>query len=281
MVRRAGFEFNGLSWDYAEWGQGSSVLLCLHGFGRSPEDFVEFTASLPDRYRMVAPSLFFHGASSVGSRLSAEEPLRTAEWEAFLRAFIAHLGVEQVSLLGYSLGGRLAISALQLIPEKIERAWLFAPDGLLANKWYKFLTQSRFGRSVFRWFIRHDAWYFKLLGGARRIGLVSAKLHDFIRSQIATREQQWQIYHTWTFLRLMKLDRPRLRKVLRAHALPIDLYVGRHDRVIKPHFSRRLSALSHQVTAHTLETGHGMLTKDVGETVFKRVEQVVDNRQSD
>ena len=52
-------------------------------------------------------------------------------------------------LLGYSMGGRIALRLLQQIPKQIEKVVLLAPDGLHKNFWYRFATHTIVGRNLF------------------------------------------------------------------------------------------------------------------------------------
>jgi 2-succinyl-6-hydroxy-2,4-cyclohexadiene-1-carboxylate synthase len=78
-----------------------SEVFALHGFTGSPESFAGLAASMPDT-RFVAPAILGH---------EGEASARTFEEEVTRLATLAQ-GMSDATLLGYSLGGRLALALL-------------------------------------------------------------------------------------------------------------------------------------------------------------------------
>jgi 2-succinyl-6-hydroxy-2,4-cyclohexadiene-1-carboxylate synthase len=78
----------------------------LHGFSGSGADWAPLAATLADRFRLLAPDLLGHGASS-----APKDPARYAMEcaAADIIALLDALALERVHLLGYSMGGRLAL----------------------------------------------------------------------------------------------------------------------------------------------------------------------------
>lgn len=89
-------------------------LLFLHGFLGSSADWLDVTAALKDRFFCIAPDLPGHGASlglSSGS-YSFEGAARVA-----IRT-LDELNVGRVTIVGYSMGGRLALYLALRRPER-------------------------------------------------------------------------------------------------------------------------------------------------------------------
>ncbi len=108
-----------------EWGDpGGHPLVLVHG-GRDQKRSWDWVARrLADRYRVIAYDLRGHGDSdrtNDGSYTIMDHVLDLA-------ALIAHLDVGQISLLGHSLGGNIAVRYCGLFPEKVAR--LVAIEGL-------------------------------------------------------------------------------------------------------------------------------------------------------
>lgn len=104
-LRKLRFHAPGLTYSYLEAGQGPAVLL-LHGFTGSAADWSDLMAALADRYRLIAVDLPGHGESDApadGERYGMSAVARD------MGALLAHVGVEHTHLLGYSMGGRLAL----------------------------------------------------------------------------------------------------------------------------------------------------------------------------
>jgi 2-succinyl-6-hydroxy-2,4-cyclohexadiene-1-carboxylate synthase len=98
-------ELNGVKYSYKEEGQGQAVLL-LHGFTGTKETWNALTNELKQNFRVISIDLLGHGET--------ENPINddryTMEAAASdLIAFLEYKQIEQIHLLGYSMGGRLAL----------------------------------------------------------------------------------------------------------------------------------------------------------------------------
>jgi 2-succinyl-6-hydroxy-2,4-cyclohexadiene-1-carboxylate synthase len=91
-------------------------LLCLHGFTGSWETWWPLFAPLASSYRLVMPDLLGHGGSDAPA-----DPTRYGMFEtvADLAALMQALGETQFSCLGYSMGGRIALSIACLLGQRI------------------------------------------------------------------------------------------------------------------------------------------------------------------
>ena len=109
---------------YVDAGDGDPVVF-VHGLLGSHQDWTSLLADLSDRHRVLAPDLVGHGASAkpVGDySLGAHA--------AMLRDLLDHLGVAQVTLVGHSLGGGIALQFAYLFPERVRRLVLVSSGGL-------------------------------------------------------------------------------------------------------------------------------------------------------
>jgi len=103
-----------------EAGEGSPVLV-LHGFTGCGETLAGVAEALADAHRVVSVDLPGHGSSE-----SPEDP-RAFGMEATLDALedvLDALGVPRAHVLGYSMGGRLALGLAALRPERVDRVVL-------------------------------------------------------------------------------------------------------------------------------------------------------------
>ncbi|MGE0711342.1 MAG: 2-succinyl-6-hydroxy-2,4-cyclohexadiene-1-carboxylate synthase [Planctomycetota bacterium] len=109
-VRAEVVELEGLQVGLVRYpGAGATPLLALHGFGGSGRDFAPFADALGracDR-PLLAPDLLGHGASSAPREAG---PYALDLEAARLDRLRARLGLERCVLLGYSLGGRVALT---------------------------------------------------------------------------------------------------------------------------------------------------------------------------
>lgn len=99
------FTSNALTYVYTEAGHGPALLL-LHGFMGSSHNWEPLQAALAHNYRVIALDLPGHGDSG-----APEDPARYAmpSVAADVEALLDRLQTGSSHLLGYSMGGRLAL----------------------------------------------------------------------------------------------------------------------------------------------------------------------------
>jgi 2-succinyl-6-hydroxy-2,4-cyclohexadiene-1-carboxylate synthase len=109
---------NGIALNVEDEGAGPALML-LHGFTGDVSTWQPLLAALPG-FRTVRVDLIGHGRSD-----APDDPQRYSLENAAsdLAAVLDALGIERTAVLGYSLGGRVA---LQLAVEQPQRLWALA-----------------------------------------------------------------------------------------------------------------------------------------------------------
>ncbi|HZE85076.1 MAG TPA: alpha/beta hydrolase [Puia sp.] len=216
---------------YSWGGAGNRLLLCLHGYGESAESFAFLEERLGMDFTILALNLPFHGGTEwkEGLYFDPEKlPLLIGE-------IVDGLPVtgDRWWLLGYSMGGRVALSLLEKIPEKIEKLALIAPDGLKVNGWYWLATQSQPGNRLFRWAMKRPGFFFPLIRMADKLRWVNPGIYKFIFRYISDAKVRDDLYKRWTVLRGFRPDIRAIRSIIREHHVQVRLLYGRHDRIIR------------------------------------------------
>jgi 2-succinyl-6-hydroxy-2,4-cyclohexadiene-1-carboxylate synthase len=106
---------NGIALNVERWGAGQP-LLCLHGFTGAASTWEPFAGAWPGR-GIVAVDLIGHGASD-----APVDPARYSIECAVddLTAVLDALGIERAAVLGYSMGGRVALHLALVAPGRVE-----------------------------------------------------------------------------------------------------------------------------------------------------------------
>lgn len=100
------------------------MTVLVHGFWGQPRDWAGVVARLPLGCPVLCPDLYESGDLSPRHTLP--------QWiENFWHFVDAHAGPNPIQLVGYSLGGRLALNALVAWPEKVSRALLLSTQAFL------------------------------------------------------------------------------------------------------------------------------------------------------
>ncbi len=245
---------------YRSYGSGPVQVIALHGFGRTGEDFALFGPLVQGRCTVHAFDLHFHGASATPAH-RAHEPFTPAELATYFTAFADHLGAEKVTLLGYSLGGRIALSLLTTMPGRIARVVLVAPDGLKPRPWYRGLASSRYGRHLYSRFVDDPRRAHAVMHALHRTGLLRPKLHRFLLDQTDSRAKRQQVHDVWLSYRLIEPDLGSVARAQETHGIGLTLFLGRTDSVIPAHLAQALQRRApRQVEVALLEGGHVLLT---------------------
>jgi pimeloyl-ACP methyl ester carboxylesterase len=108
-------DVNGLQLYYEEHGSGEPLVL-LHGGFHAGEMFGAILPQLAAGRRVITVDLQGHGHTA-----DADRPLRPELMAGDVAALIEHLGLEQADVMGYSLGGKVALRTAIGHPERVRR----------------------------------------------------------------------------------------------------------------------------------------------------------------
>jgi len=248
---------------YSCWGTGPRLLFCFHGYGESADTFSFLTESLGGDFTLIAFDLPFHGQTH-GQTDWQERSL-------FFNPIDLLTQMEEISsglpghttpwtLLGYSMGGRVALHLLQLAPEKIGKLVLLAPDGLRVNPWYWLATQTRPGNRLFRFTMRHPGWLFFFLRIGNALHCVNPGIYKFTTRYIDNIKVRQNLYARWTIMRGFRPGPGPIRNIIRSRNIPVRLIYGRYDRIIRAERGLRFQkGIEDLCILRILPTGHHLL----------------------
>lgn len=244
------------------FGSGPKWLFCFHGFGQDGNSFHVLEKSLGTDFTLIAIDFPFHGKTewNEGLTMNPEDLLG-------ILAIIIHENNESndkpfvFSILGYSLGGRVALHLLQMIPTQIERMVLLAPDGLKVNFWYWLGTQTWAGNKLFNYTMKRPQWFFSLLNLSSKGSLANKSVIKFVHKSIDDPAERLMLYNRWTTMRLFKPNIAALKHIIKQKKIPVRFLYGSYDRVI---LSKRnsLKKDSRNVTVTVVEGGHELIKEN-------------------
>lgn len=136
---------NGLNMYYEIHGAGRPLLL-LHGGGGAIEMFGEVLPLLTEGRQVIAVDLQAHGRTA-----DIDRPLRFELMADDIAALIKHLGFESADVMGYSLGGGVALQTVIRHPEVVHKLVVVSTP------------------------CKHDGWYREMLAGMAQMGPAAAE----------------------------------------------------------------------------------------------------------
>lgn len=125
-----------VSYYYETLGEGEPLLL-LHGGLGSIDMFGPIMAELITDHRVIGVDLHGHGRTTLGER-----PLSVIDMADDLAALLDHLGVDQVDVLGYSLGGAVAFRLAVQHPTHVRRL-VMVSTGIARDAFYPEILDSQ------------------------------------------------------------------------------------------------------------------------------------------
>ena len=103
----------------------STPILFLHGWGISAEPYHEVLKLLAQQHAVLAPDLPGFGRSSYPKLIPDYD-----SYAKFLLSFLDTLNIQQVHLVGHSLGGGIAITLSALVPDRVKSLVLVDSTGI-------------------------------------------------------------------------------------------------------------------------------------------------------
>jgi pimeloyl-ACP methyl ester carboxylesterase len=238
---------------YRLYGKGTMKLVCLHGYGESSESFALLENSLGLSYTIVAIDLPSHGDTTWN-----EPDFHVQDLSDIIQKIIP-VQYQQIALMGYSMGGRIALHLLQQQPEWFNKVVLLAADGLQMNRWYWLATQSKIGHKLFRFTMQHPRWLFMLAKAMHKTGLLKNSIFKLLHFYMDQPKERMLLYDRWMIFRHYTSDLTTIATTLKQNNLTLDLVFGKYDQVIPVSYAAKIQQLSPKVKLTVLPAGHRLL----------------------
>ena len=251
---------------YTRMGKGVEWLFCFHGYGENGRSFEILEALLGEDYTLIALDFPFHGETDWQEGLLFD----TSDLISIINLIKpAH---KPISLLGYSMGGRVALQLVETIPGQIKKMVLVAPDGLHRNKWQWLSTKTKLGNGLFAYTMRKPGWMMGLLNIAVTLGVFNKSLLKFVHYYLDDLDQRSILYRRWTTMRKFRPHLALLKTIIVKNKIPVHILFGRYDRVI---VSKHGFAFSKNAEAYIkvkeIEAGHLLLREKYAPLIAERL----------
>lgn len=247
---------------YLRFGSGPKKAICFHGYGEDAPTFEFFAKYAGNQYTFYSIDLPFHGKTGWNEGLSFTLKDLTLILDGILDIKTEKTQTQnpKLSLIGFSLGGRIALSLYQSMPERVEKLILLAPDGLKVNFWYWLSTQTWLGNKFFAFTLKHPGWFFGFLKVLNKLRLVNASIFKFVKYYIGDKEVRQLLYARWTTLRKLKPCLKKIRSLINNNKTSVHLIYGLHDRIILSSVGEKFrKGIEEHCTLSVIHSGHQVL----------------------
>jgi len=243
---------------YWKYGTGPVPLVCLHGFEQDGSRFAFLERAMGKRFTMYAISLPFHGHTQWKEGLV----FLPEDLYAIIQSMIPQQGggITPIHLLGYSIGGRLALAFFERYPAFVKAIYLAAPDGLHANPWYWFATQTALGNRLFQRTMHKPAWLIAVSKGLVKRKMLDASLGKFAEYYLGNEDVRMQLYQRWISFRKFVPHLNIIKKLLVIHQVKMHILFGKQDGIIRYQTGEKFQR-GHEdsIRIILLETGHHLM----------------------
>src|SRR5205085_247412 len=123
------------------------------------------------------------------------------ELENIFKEFLQQNNIDHFSVMGFSLGGKIALQLTEFFSNRIELILLFAPDGLMHTGLIQFATGNLPGREIFKRMIKYPSWFLRLLKLIQRFDVIDKKLIEFIEYSLNSYHKRQQLWNVWICFR--------------------------------------------------------------------------------
>lgn len=251
-----------LQLEYFKWPGGERIMLAFNGYGRDASEMALLHRELGDVYTVYAVNFFHHGKSVYPDKYIDKNTLQPDQWNQIIHSFLQKEKIEELDLFGYSMGGKLILTMLPEMNEKIGHLFLLAPDGLKENFWYRTTSRNKVGKGIYKRIIRKPEPFFKTMSALRRMRLLHPHLDRFVKFNLETEDKRKMVYNVWMTLRYFRPDLKKAGRTLSSKNISLDLFMGKYDKVIPPSLGKRLIRQTNAVSQlHVLECGHNLLAE--------------------
>lgn len=236
-------------------GSGSNLLLAFHGVGNSAKLFKSLAENLAGTHTILAVDLPGHGQTSWSDSSFTEDDLM-----AIVYSIKLHYEVNHLELLGYSLGGKLALTVAQYKPLWISALYLLAPDGIKKNFWYNFATRNPIGKRLFSWALSHPKTFLKMAEVLKKARLLSDNYFLTARKVLSRPASIDVIRRVWPLYSAIPV--PGAFFTFNNAHIPLHLICGKHDRIFAHQFYKTYIKRFKNGHLHLLDTGHLLLSPE-------------------
>jgi len=220
-------------------------VVALHGFTGQGADFGPLRDFLPPGTSLAAPDLPGHGSKKLLKDLSAYS------LPAHLAAISEAATAPQVTLLGYSMGGRLALHWAIAHPERIRRLILVGASPGLATPEER--DERRLGDATLAEFIRTRGLeaFFKYWHNQTFFQPMLSLPKEQLDPILARRAQNNPEGLAMSLENIGTGTLPSLWHRLKEIRFPVDLVTGEHDV--------KFTRLAHEMGAHLPKARHSLI----------------------
>lgn len=246
--------------EYYTSGAGPQNIICMHGHGRTVDDFIFLNDT---DHKLILIVLPHHGQSYFPSDRVEKNPLSILEFNQLFEKILETEAVKKFHFVAFSQGGRFVLSLIPFHDGKIKSVHLISPDAMDYNSFYNKASRNRWARKLFKSWEEDPQRFIKVARIARRLGLVRPKVYAFIQKFASNEESFQRASITWRGFRNIRTNNDELKKVIARNDWRFVIIMGKYDQVIRTRQAESfLKKISQQDALIVIECGHDFFKEE-------------------
>ena len=249
------FEHNGLSLRYISSGSGSHLVIAFHGFGRAPEEYL-FITDYPG-IRLL--SIYLPGHP--GSDEMVADTIDLAVWCQLMEKMIERYEAHRITVVGYSLGGRIAISTCMNWQIRNFRLLLLAPDGIQMHGLLRFAMRRSVFIRLFKGLLTYPNFLMRLTQILGQLRVLSKPTCHFFLRQLRDDSKRQIIKKVYSLFRHFIESEKMTHHFFDDLSHRLKIVLGQQDPIIRADMVFKLPKLIQENSVMIIEdAGHDLLS---------------------
>lgn len=248
---------------YLKTGSGKELLLAFPGYGHEGASMLAFAPHLSNKYTCLFIDHPHHGRS----HWQPSTVFTRAMLKSLCLDLMKEYNADKLSLLGFSMGGRVCLTIIEELGAQVDKATLIASDGLAPNKYYFFFTRTAIGRAMFNKMLNNPKPCAKIVGRLKEYKWISEWQHKFVSHYIGNEAVRKQLSMVWPAMSGLMPNRRKVVAQIEQYNIRITLFMGKYDKVIPAALGERFAKGTTKVKLHILDKGHNIIGADTAKQI--------------
>jgi pimeloyl-ACP methyl ester carboxylesterase len=226
-----------------------------------------FEQYLGRQYTILSFDLPHHGKSDWRENIR----FTASDFAPMLNLLKTTYGVNKVSLMGYSIGGRVCLSMIAAAPQSIDKVLLMGTDGLKINNFYYFFTRTSPGKWIFAKMLGNPGLAFRLAKKLQKLKVISETQYKLVTRSLQTPEKCRLLLRVWPCLCTLVHRTATLRAVVKTHKIPISIFMGAFDTLLPPMLAERFAGGLDTVKVFIPQKGHRIFDAENAQQIAQQL----------
>lgn len=260
------FHFRQHEIHFLKFGNGKEKLIALHGYGDNAELFLNTASVLAKKYTVFAIDLPFHGKTN-WNETDFFTPDDLAE---LIETLCETQKIKRFSLMGYSMGGKIAVALVPNFAKQMNSFFLIASSGLKMPFFYSLIENTPV------WLVKKsEVWIeepkmlFLTLKTARKLKLISPFVHRFTQKLTNSTIRRQRLFNIWLILRHFNGKAKETQRFLNRFGIKTLLFFGKRDDIAPPSAAQDFAQKLDNCSLYMINANHNIFNQDLNDNLRK------------